>query len=150
MVLPHASELSSIKVDGKGVAAVQALQGIGPRITPGEFVVLPGASGSGQSTLLNTLGGLDSATSGTAQWVHEGPIHDLTGATNAQLTRYRREHVGIVLRFYHLIPSLTARENVSLVTNIAHTPKCCCATNPGAALTAQGASKNNAPPCWRI
>ena len=110
------------KVYGEGAAAVQALRGVDLRITPGEFVVLLGASGSGKSTLLNILGGLDSATSGTAQWVHEGQIHDLTGASDAELTRYRREHVGFVFQFYNLIPSLTARENVALVTDIAQNP----------------------------
>ncbi len=110
------------KVYGEGAAAVQALRGVNLRITPGEFVVLLGASGSGKSTLLNILGGLDSATTGTAQWVHRGEIHNLTGASDAELTRYRREHVGFVFQFYNLIPSLTALENVALVTDIAQDP----------------------------
>ena len=110
------------KVYGEGATAVQALRGVDLRITPGEFVVLLGASGSGKSTLLNILGGLDSATAGTAQWVHQGETHDLTGASDAELTRYRREHVGFVFQFYNLIPSLTALENVALVTDIAQDP----------------------------
>ncbi len=110
------------KVYGEGAAAVQALRGVNLRITPGEFVVLLGASGSGKSTLLNILGGLDNATAGTAQWVHQGETHHLTGASDAELTRYRREHVGFVFQFYNLIPSLTALENVALVTDIAQNP----------------------------
>jgi putative ABC transport system ATP-binding protein len=110
------------KVYGEGAAAVQALRGVDLRITPGEFVVLLGASGSGKSTLLNILGGLDSATAGTAQWIHQGETHGLTGASDAELTRYRREHVGFVFQFYNLIPSLTALENVTLVTDIAQDP----------------------------
>lgn len=110
------------KVYGEGATAVQALRGVDLRITPGEFVVLLGASGSGKSTLLNILGGLDSATAGTAQWVHQGETHDLTGTSDAELTRYRREHVGFVFQFYNLIPSLTALENVALVTDIAQDP----------------------------
>ena len=88
----------------------------------GEFVVLLGASGSGKSTLLNILGGLDSASAGTARWVHAGESHELTGASDAELTRYRREHVGFVFQFYNLIPSLTALENVALVTDLADDP----------------------------
>jgi putative ABC transport system ATP-binding protein len=80
--------------------------------------VLLGASGSGKSTLLNILGGLDVPTSGTV-WFRD---HDLTAADDAGLTRYRREHVGFVFQFYNLIPSLTARENVALVTEIARDP----------------------------
>jgi len=110
------------KVYGAGPAAVHALRGVDLCIVPGEFVVLLGASGSGKSTLLNILGGLDSATSGTAQWTHQGRTHELTGASDAELTRYRREHVGFVFQFYNLIPSLTARENVALVTDLAHAP----------------------------
>src|SRR5690606_26331055 len=91
-------------------------------IRRGEFVVLLGASGSGKSTLLNILGGLDSASSGSAQWTHEGVTHELTGASDAELTAYRREHVGFVFQFYNLIPSLTARENVALVTELSPEP----------------------------
>ena len=110
------------KVYGEGEAAVHALRGVDLDIARGEFVVLLGASGSGKSTLLNILGGLDSATSGSAQWTHDGESHELIGASDAELTRYRREHVGFVFQFYNLIPSLTARENVSLVTDLAEDP----------------------------
>jgi putative ABC transport system ATP-binding protein len=84
----------------------------------GEFIVLLGASGSGKSTLLNILGGLDVPTSGTLRFAE----HQLSGASEAELTRYRREHVGFVFQFYNLIPSLTVRENVALVTDIAAAP----------------------------
>ena len=110
------------KVYGEGDTAVHALRGVDLDIARGEFVVLLGASGSGKSTLLNILGGLDSATSGSAQWTHNGEVHELIGAGDAELTRYRREHVGFVFQFYNLIPSLTARENVSLVTDLAEDP----------------------------
>ena len=110
------------KVYGEGETAVHALRGVDLDIARGEFVVLLGASGSGKSTLLNILGGLDSATSGSAQWTHDGEVHELIGAGDAELTRYRREHVGFVFQFYNLIPSLTARENVSLVTDLAEDP----------------------------
>ncbi len=110
------------KVYGTGPTAVHALRGVDLCILQGELVVLLGASGSGKSTLLNILGGLDSATSGTAQWTHHGRTHELTGASDAELTRYRREHVGFVFQFYNLIPSLTARENVALVTDLAQEP----------------------------
>lgn len=110
------------KVYGTGDTAVHALRGVDLEIVRGEFVVLLGASGSGKSTLLNILGGLDSASSGTARWTHQGLAHELTGASDAELTRYRREHVGFVFQFYNLIPSLTARENVALVTDLAEDP----------------------------
>ena len=110
------------KVYGAGDTAVHALRGVNLDIVQGEFVVLLGASGSGKSTLLNILGGLDSATSGSACWTHAGQTHELTGAIDAELTRYRREHVGFVFQFYNLIPSLTARENVALVTDLATDP----------------------------
>ena len=110
------------KVYGEGVSKVQALRGVDLHIVSGELVVLLGASGSGKSTLLNILGGLDSATEGTAEWIHGGETHTLTGASDAELTRYRREHVGFVFQFYNLIPSLTALENVALVTDIATHP----------------------------
>jgi putative ABC transport system ATP-binding protein len=80
--------------------------------------VLLGASGSGKSTLVNILGGLDTPTSGTV-WFQD---HDLTAAGDRELTRYRRNHVGFVFQFYNLIPSLTALENVTLVTDIAPNP----------------------------
>ncbi len=110
------------KVYGDGPTAVHALRGVDLAIVRGEFVVLLGASGSGKSTLLNILGGLDSASAGTAKWTHQGQTHELTGASDAELTRYRREHVGFVFQFYNLIPSLTARENVALVTDLAEDP----------------------------
>jgi putative ABC transport system ATP-binding protein len=110
------------KVYGEGATAVHALRGVDLDISRGEFVVLLGASGSGKSTLLNLLGGLDTATSGSACWSHGGQQHELIGADDAELTRYRREHVGFVFQFYNLIPSLTARENVALVTDLAEDP----------------------------
>jgi putative ABC transport system ATP-binding protein len=106
------------KVYGTGDTAVHALRGVDLDVYRGEFVVLLGASGSGKSTLLNILGGLDNATGGVARWRD----HDLTQAGDAELTRYRREHVGFVFQFYNLIPSLTARENVELVTDLAEAP----------------------------
>jgi putative ABC transport system ATP-binding protein len=87
-------------------------------IAAGEFVVLLGPSGSGKSTLLNILGGLDVPTAGTVRWRDR----DLSHADEKSLTRYRREHVGFVFQFYNLIPSLTARENVQLVTDIVPAP----------------------------
>ncbi len=110
------------KVYGEGEAAVHALRGVDLDIVRGEFVVLLGASGSGKSTLLNILGGLDSATAGSAQWTHAGHTHELIDADDAALTSYRRDHVGFVFQFYNLIPSLTARENVALVTDLAEDP----------------------------
>jgi putative ABC transport system ATP-binding protein len=101
-----------------GEVEVRALAGVDLEIREGEFIVLLGPSGSGKSTLLNVLGGLDTPTSGTALWRD----HDLTAAGEADLTRYRREHVGFVFQFYNLIPSLTVRENVALVTEIAPSP----------------------------
>jgi putative ABC transport system ATP-binding protein len=93
---------------------VHALRGVDLEIRRGELVVLLGPSGSGKSTLLNILGGLDTPTAGTALWRD----HDLTRAGETELTRYRRDHVGFVFQFYNLIPSLTARENVALVTEM--------------------------------
>ena len=101
-----------------GEVAVQALRGVDLDLYPGELVVLLGASGSGKSTLLNILGGLDTPTQGEVRC--EG--HLLSGADEATLTRFRREHVGFVFQFYNLIPSLTALENVQLVTDIAQHP----------------------------
>jgi len=102
------------KVYRMGEVEVHALRGVDLEIRRGELVVLLGPSGSGKSTLLNILGGLDTPTSGTALWRD----HDLTRADEAALTRYRRDHVGFVFQFYNLIPSLTARENVGLVTEM--------------------------------
>jgi putative ABC transport system ATP-binding protein len=101
-----------------GEVEVHALREVDLDIYEGEFVVLLGPSGSGKSTLLNLLGGLDTPTSGRARWRD----HDLVGATDAELTRYRREHVGFVFQFYNLIPSLTVLENVALVCEIAVDP----------------------------
>jgi putative ABC transport system ATP-binding protein len=101
-----------------GEVKVTALVDVDLTVNKGEFIVLLGPSGSGKSTLLNILGGLDSPTSGSATF--EG--QDLSTATDAQLTTYRREHVGFVFQFYNLIPSLTVRENVELVTDIATNP----------------------------
>jgi putative ABC transport system ATP-binding protein len=98
-----------------GEAEVHALRGVDLEIRAGEFIVLLGPSGSGKSTLLNILGGLDTPTSGSVTFLE----HDLSAADEAALTRYRREHVGFVFQFYNLIPSLTARENVALVIDIA-------------------------------
>jgi putative ABC transport system ATP-binding protein len=101
-----------------GDVDVRALDHVSVDLIAGEFFVLLGPSGSGKSTLLNILGGLDVPTSGTV-WFRD---HDLTAASDAELTRYRREHVGFVFQFYNLIPSLTARENIRLVTDIAESP----------------------------
>jgi putative ABC transport system ATP-binding protein len=101
-----------------GEVAVHALRDVDLDINAREFVVLLGPSGSGKSTLLNILGGLDAPTSGEARWRD----HDLVGASEAELTRYRREHVGFVFQFYNLIPSLTVLENVALVNEIAANP----------------------------
>jgi len=106
------------KVYGSGAAAVHALRGVDIDIPKGEMVVLLGPSGSGKSTLLNILGGLDDATDGTARFFD----HDLTAMREKALTLYRREHVGFVFQFYNLMPSLTAKENVELVTEIADDP----------------------------
>ncbi len=106
------------KTYAMGEVEVQALQAVDLEIRRGEFIVLLGPSGSGKSTLLNILGGLDRPTCGSARFAN----HELAGASDAELTRYRREHVGFVFQFYNLIPSLTVRENVELVTDIAHDP----------------------------
>jgi len=101
-----------------GEVEVQALRELDLEIFEGEFIVLLGPSGSGKSTLLNILGGLDVPSRGVASWRD----HDLATADEATLTRYRRDHVGFVFQFYNLIPSLTVRENVALVTDIARDP----------------------------
>jgi putative ABC transport system ATP-binding protein len=106
------------KIYRLGEVEVHALRGVDVEIYEGEFVVLLGPSGSGKSTLLNILGGLDTATSGEVWWRD----HDLVHATENELTRYRREHVGFVFQFYNLIPSLTVRENVALVTDLVEHP----------------------------
>jgi putative ABC transport system ATP-binding protein len=106
------------KIYQAGEVSVQALRGVTFDVNAGEFVVLLGPSGSGKSTLLNILGGLDIPTSGEVRWRD----HDLSHAGEKELTRYRREHVGFVFQFYNLIPSLTARENVELVTDLVANP----------------------------
>jgi len=106
------------KVYRMGEVEVHALRGVDLVLYAGEFVVLLGPSGSGKSTLLNILGGLDVPTAGHV-WYHG---EDLTRANDAQLTHFRREHVGFVFQFYNLIPSLTAQENVAIVTEIAPDP----------------------------
>jgi len=107
-----------IKTYHMGTIEVHALRGVDLGIHAGEFVVLLEPSGSGKSTLLNILGGLDTPTSGHVRFLE----HELSNADESDLTRYRREHVGFVFQFYNLIPSLTARENVALVTEIATRP----------------------------
>lgn len=112
----HVKDLT--KVYGEGAAEVHALAGVDLDLFGGELVVLLGPSGSGKTTLLNNLGGLDVPTSGTL-WYRD---LDLTQCNEDQLTQYRREQVGFVFQFYNLIPSLTARENVGLITEIAQNP----------------------------
>jgi putative ABC transport system ATP-binding protein len=106
------------KVYGSGHNAVHALRGVDLALPEGELIVLLGASGSGKSTLLNILGGLDRATDGQLFFRGE----ELTHASQRALTQYRRRHVGFVFQFYNLMASLTARENVALVTEIAENP----------------------------
>jgi putative ABC transport system ATP-binding protein len=106
------------KIYHMGEVDVHALRGVDFDLYEEEFVVLLGPSGSGKSTLLNILGGLDVATAGTIRYRDRM----LDGRDDAGLTRYRREHVGFVFQFYNLIPSLTARENVELITDIARSP----------------------------
>ncbi|MCE9611566.1 MAG: ABC transporter ATP-binding protein [Chthoniobacter sp.] len=113
------------KIYPSGETEIRALDGIDLDLYPGELIVLLGASGSGKSTLLNILGGLDTPTSGTL--TYRG--RDLTGADEGTLTRFRRDSVGFIFQFYNLIPSLTARENVALITEIARNPM-----TPNAAL----------------
>ena len=115
-VVFHARDLTKTYLMGE--VQVHALQGVDLDLFEGEFVVILGPSGSGKSTLLNILGGLDAPTSGVVHFRD----HDLVAADDRALTRYRREHVGFVFQFYNLIPSLTARENVALVTEISANP----------------------------
>jgi putative ABC transport system ATP-binding protein len=117
------------KVYRMGEVEVHALRAMDLDLYDGELVVLLGASGSGKSTLLNIIGGLDVPTSGTIQFLD----HDLTNAGDAALTEFRRDHVGFVFQFYNLIPSLTAVENVALVTDISRNPM-----KPGDALELVG------------
>jgi len=120
------------KVYGSGEAAVHALRGVDLEIPAGELVVLLGPSGSGKSTLLNILGGLDQASDGSAHFFDQ----ELTTMSDQQLTLYRRQHVGFVFQFYNLMPSLTAHENVKLVTEIADNP-----LDPNEALALVGLSE---------
>ncbi len=117
------------KVYRSGEVEVHALRGVDLEIGPGEFIVLLGPSGSGKSTLVNILGGLDAASSGRVVFRDQ----EITGLDEGELTKYRRDHVGFVFQFYNLVPSLTARENVSLVTEIARDPM-----DPGEALEIAG------------
>src|SRR5207237_2972127 len=112
----HVRDLA--RVYGEGTAAVSALAGVDFDLFAGELIVLLGASGSGKSTLLNQLGGLDSPTHGTL--LYRG--WDLARADEPALTRFRRDAVGFVFQAYNLIPSLTARENVALITEICREP----------------------------
>ena len=106
------------KVYPMGEIDVHALRGVDLRVDEGEFIVLLGPSGSGKSTLLNIIGGLDVPSSGEVLYRDR----DLSAADERALTRYRREHVGFVFQFFNLIPSLTAHENVALVTDISNDP----------------------------
>jgi len=106
------------KIYGKGDVQVHALKDVDLELHSGEMAVLLGASGSGKSTLLNIIGGLDVASSGTVLYKDQ----DLSKFDDRQLTNYRRENIGFVFQFYNLISSLTARENVALVTDIATSP----------------------------
>ncbi|WP_417666329.1 ABC transporter ATP-binding protein [Roseibium sp.] len=106
------------KVYGSGELAIWALRDVDIDLYEGELVVLLGASGSGKSTLLNIVGGLDQPTSGQVFFDGE----EITGYDDNALTRFRRDHVGFVFQFYNLVPSLTAEENVALVTEIAPDP----------------------------
>ena len=117
-ISPVISTRGLTKVYRMGAVDVHALRGVDVDLYPGEFVVLLGPSGSGKSTLLNILGGLDSPTDGS---VFHGGL-ELNLATERALTAYRRKHVGFIFQFYNLIPSLTALENVALVTDIAEDP----------------------------
>lgn len=106
------------KIYRTGDIEVRALDGVDMELFEGEMAVLLGPSGSGKSTFLNIVGGLDQATSGTVHFKDQ----ELTAMSERQLTRYRRDHVGFVFQFYNLIPSLTAWENVALVTEISRHP----------------------------
>ena len=110
--------ITKVYNQGEGEAEVHALRGIDLQLFSGEFVVLLGHSGSGKSTLLNIMGGLDTPTDGSVHYCGE----ELTDFSERQLTFYRRDHVGFIFQFYNLIPSLTARENVALVTDVADDP----------------------------
>ena len=117
------------KIYRTGEVEVRALNGVDLTLESGEMAVLLGPSGSGKSTLLNIVGGLDRPTSGSVKFKGE----ELAGANDRQLTAYRRDHVGFVFQFYNLIPSLTAWENVALITEVASDPM-----SPGDALALVG------------
>ncbi|NEY89935.1 ABC transporter ATP-binding protein [Tabrizicola oligotrophica] len=125
----HATGLT--KVYRSGAHEVQALRGVDFQARKSEFIVILGPSGSGKSTFLNIVGGLDRASGGEV-WFRD---HQLTALDDRGLTQYRRDHVGFVFQFYNLVPSLTARENVALVTEIARRPM-----SPDAALALVGLS----------
>ncbi|MEL6181254.1 MAG: ABC transporter ATP-binding protein [Myxococcota bacterium] len=130
--MKHEAVLSAdavTKIYRMGEVDVHALRGVDAQLYSGELLVLVGASGSGKSTLLNILGGLDTPTAGHVFFRDQ----ELTHANGTTLTRYRREHVGFVFQFYNLMPSLTALENVALVTEIADEP-----LDPAAALELVG------------
>jgi putative ABC transport system ATP-binding protein len=121
--MPDASDIvfqarGLTKVYRTGAVEVHALRGIDFLARKGEFIVILGPSGSGKSTFLNIVGGLDRASGGEV-WFED---HQLTGLSDSGLTQYRRDHVGFVFQFYNLVPSLTAHENVQLVTEIAPRP----------------------------
>ncbi len=116
--MPVFSARGLTKTYRMGETEIHALRGVDLEIGAGEFIVLLGPSGSGKSTLLNILGGLDTPSAGAIRFGDQ----DLSRADEGALTRYRRENVGFVFQFYNLIPSLTARENVALVTDIARDP----------------------------
>jgi putative ABC transport system ATP-binding protein len=126
---PVFSTRNITKVYRMGEVSVHAPCGVTMELYKGEFVVLLGPSGSGKSTLLNILGGLDVPTAGDVHFLD----HNLTESSDWELTQFRRQHVGFVFQFYNLIPSLTARENVALVTEIASNPM-----DPAEALTLVG------------
>lgn len=130
-VAPVFSTCDITRVYRMGEVSVHALRGVTMELFRGEFVVLLGPSGSGKSTLLNILGGLDVPTTGSVHFLD----HNLTESTDRELTQFRRDHVGFVFQFYNLIPSLTARENVALVTEIASNPM-----DPAEALALVGLS----------
>jgi putative ABC transport system ATP-binding protein len=118
MSLPVFTAQGLTKTYGMGETEVRALRGIDLEVMAGEVAVLLGPSGSGKSTLLNIMGGLDHATSGRLFFKDI----ELTSLSDADLTAYRRQHIGFVFQFFNLIPSLTAYENVALVTEIAERP----------------------------
>lgn len=116
---PAIFEVSGLtKIYRTGEVEVRALNGVNLSLKQGEMAVLLGPSGSGKSTLLNIIGGLDRPTSGSVRFKGE----ELSGASDRELTAYRRNHVGFVFQFYNLIPSLTAWENVALITEVAESP----------------------------